>query len=138
MTGLCIFSIVLFISLTALCVPFGNSRLYGVNPNNFKRKKVKYLSFLFRGVGGKNCIYGDVKEYGIIYPIYVFHILGYLLATLLIGLVFILLFVFKMHIALVSIILFSVFLGFACVYCIATMICVIISKKRDKIKEKQS
>lgn len=137
MTGLCIFLIVFIISLTALIVPFGNTRLFEVNADNFNRKKIKRLSFLFRGIGGKGCVYGDVKEYGIIYPIYVFHLLGYALFFSLIALVFILLFAFNLPITLVTIIVFSVSLSFACAYCITILICIAISKKRDKMKESQ-
>ena len=56
-------------SLMPLICPFASIRLYEINPEYFKKVKVKILSWMFRGIGGKDSIYGDVRHYGVIVPI---------------------------------------------------------------------
>lgn len=51
-------------------------------PHNFKKIKIKRFSFLFKGIGGKDSIYGSVKDYGIILPMFILQILGYILCIL--------------------------------------------------------
>ena len=53
-----------------------------VDPSHFKRVKLPYpLSLLFVGIGGKRSKHGDVSKYGVILPMLVLHILGYLLTV---------------------------------------------------------
>lgn len=85
MGAFAIFSVV-FVTLvsslcTALLVPF---RQYGlrVEPRFFKRIKVKFPSFLFVGIGSKKSEQSDVRNFGVIIPMFVLHIVGYLLTLL--------------------------------------------------------
>lgn len=75
--------LVIFVTLVAsvcigLLAPF-RQPFSKVDPKYFKRKKVRFLSFLFSGIGGRKSETGNVKTYGIILPMYVLHILGYVL-----------------------------------------------------------
>lgn len=64
---------------TALLAPLRQLRSR-VDPSYFKRVKVPYpVSYLFVGIGGKRSKTGDVSKYGVISPMFVLHILGYLL-----------------------------------------------------------
>ena len=67
---------------TALLVPFRQPWLK-VDPQYFKRVKVKFPAFLFVGIGGSKSETGNVKEYGVIVPMFVLHIVGYVLTLLL-------------------------------------------------------
>lgn len=57
----------------------GKYRLYGIKAEYFKRIKIKKFHFLFSGIGGKDSIYGDVKNYGIIVPLFYVQLQGYIL-----------------------------------------------------------
>lgn len=92
-------SITAAILVTILCsvflsivTPLMNFRLYEVDPEHFKRVKVKKFTWLFKGLGGKNSMCNDVKNYGIIIPMFIMHIVGYILSitTLILGLILIL------------------------------------------------
>lgn len=50
-----------------------------VDPRFFKRVKVKFPSFLFVGIGGRKSETGNVRTFGVIVPMFVLHIVGYLL-----------------------------------------------------------
>ena len=64
---------------TALLAPLRQLRSR-VDPSYFKRVKLPYpISYLFVGIGGKRSKTGDVSKYGVIIPMFVLHILGYLL-----------------------------------------------------------
>ena len=64
---------------TALLAPLRQLRSR-VDPSCFKRVKLPYpVSYLFVGIGGKRSKTGDVSKYGVIIPMFVLHILGYLL-----------------------------------------------------------
>ena len=135
MTFLIIFLSVLFTFVIALAVPFSQYKSVYINPDNFKRKKVKRFSFMFRGIGGKDCIYGNVKTYGVAYPLYIFHIIGYILSLISLALTFVLLFAFNVSINIITYVNLSICLGFLIIYIIGITILEFISKKRDKEKD---
>ena len=78
LTFLVVFVTLICSACTALLVPF-RQNWSRVDPKYFKRVKVKFLSFLFVGIGGNKSEHGNVKNYGVIIPMFVMHILGYLL-----------------------------------------------------------
>ena len=66
---------------TALIAPLRQLRSR-VNPSYFKRVKIPYpVSMLFVGIGGKRSKQGDVSKYGVIVPMLLLQILGYLLTV---------------------------------------------------------
>lgn len=62
---------------TALLVPL-RQRYSKIKPKYFRKVKVKFPSFLFAGIGSRKDM-GNVRAYGVIVPMFVLHILGYLL-----------------------------------------------------------
>ena len=82
LTLLVVFVTLICSACTALLVPFRQPWL-NIDPKYFKRVKVKFPAFLFVGIGGKKSEYGNVKEYGVIVPMFVLHILGYVVTLLL-------------------------------------------------------
>ena len=138
MDGLLVF-LTVFVTLassvcTAVLVPFRQYRLR-VEPRFFKRVKVKFLSFLFAGVGGSNSEQGDVKNFGVIVPMFVLHIIGYALTLLICAIVPTLYYA----VGLETDVLFVIPLGIALVYVIAVVIteymCVRFS--RNMLKQEQ-
>lgn len=122
---------IMFVFFSALITPSMNFRLYEVNPEHFKKVKVVKFSWLFKGVGGKNSIYRDVKNYGIILPMFIMHIIGYIISILIIIVVTLLL-IFKIS-PLIIIITISSLLALDLLSLFAiTTVCIIISKKRDQ------
>ncbi len=71
-----IFLIVFCTILMAIISPVIQWNLIEIKTKYFKRVKIKKLSFLFRPIGGKQSINGNVKEYGIIIPMFVIQVLG--------------------------------------------------------------
>ncbi len=76
--------LVVFVSLisgvcTGLLVPL-RQRYLKIDPELFKRVKVKFPSFLFAGIGDKKTT-GNVKNFGVIVPMFVLHIVGYLVTA---------------------------------------------------------
>ncbi len=98
----------------------------------FKRIKVTKFSFLFRGIGGKDFIGGDVKKDGVIIPMFVFQIIGYCLSI--ISTVSVLILFLAGYVDKYFIIIFqSSLIGAEIVlWLILTIICVILTKKRRK------
>ncbi len=98
----------------------------------FKRIKVTKFSFLFRGIGGKDIIGGDVKKDGVIIPMFVFQIIGYCLSI--ISTVSVLILFLAGYVDKYFIIIFqSSLIGAEIVlWFILTIICVILTKKRRK------
>lgn len=135
-----IFLIVLCISIMFLVTPFMQENLYEIEPKYFKRIKIKRLSFMFRGIGGKKSICGSAKEYGVIIPMLVIQIMGYLFAFCSIISVLVLHFAIKMELTKIAITICLV-LGLELVIAIGTtFVCAIITKhymhkeKKDKFK----
>ena len=124
-----VFFSVLIAFMTAAIVPFTQYKspsLPHINIKNFKIKRIKRLSFLFRGLYG-----ADVKKDGVIYPMYIFHIIGYVIAIALVITPVILYFTTDLGLNIMMVDAF-VFLGFCFVYFIVADIFGIISKKKDK------
>lgn len=61
---------------TALLVPL-RQRFSRIDPKYFRRVRVRFPSFLFAGIGSRQGT-GNVREYGVIVPMFVLHVLGYL------------------------------------------------------------
>lgn len=72
--------IVTFLASAYTCVLVPLRQLFSkVDPKYFKRVKVKFPSFLFVGTGGRKSETGNVRNYGVTVPMFVLHIVGYLL-----------------------------------------------------------
>ena len=104
-----------------------------INEENFKRKQIKRLSFLFRGLYG-----GDVKIFGVIYPMYIFHIVGYVIATVSSAVILVMYFAFNVDVYTTGTTAFCIIMCAFIAYEVALFICWLISKKRDKKKENHS
>lgn len=74
---LMVFATVVGSVCTGLLVPL-RQRFSKIDPQYFKRVKVKFPSFLFVGIGNRRET-GNVRSYGVILPMFLLHILGYLL-----------------------------------------------------------
>lgn len=76
--------IALLVIVTALCGAFTGMlvplrQLFSdIDPQYFKRIRVAFPAFLFVGAGGRKAAKGNVREYGIIVPMFVLHLTGYL------------------------------------------------------------
>ncbi len=117
--------------------PFIQWRLLeeNIDVKYFKKIKVTKLSFLFRGIGGKECIGGDVKKDGVIIPMFIFQILGYCLSIVSTTVILILYFTEQISDIFALIFQFSL-IGVEIVLLITlTIICVILTKKRRKQEE---
>lgn len=123
----------IFIFITPLMAPAITFRLYEVDPECFKKVKIKRPTFLFCGIGGKDCIYGDVKKYGVILPLFVVQLVGYILTILQIILAPILIIVEKIE-YLVVLVNGGVFALYTFSLITLTIICICISKRRSKMK----
>lgn len=123
------FLIIFCIVLMSFITPFTNWGFHNVNTELFTKIKIKKCAWLFKGSGGKHSIYGDVKHYGIIKPMFILHILGYILSLLSIITALIMLFVFNLDLITTAITIASI-LGFESIILAITKItCLIISKK---------
>lgn len=109
---------------------FKNKNFYMINIKNFKRKKIKRLSFLFRGLYGT-----DVKKYGVIYPMYIMHIIGFFIAIASVIMSVVLYYFTNLGWNVVVIEVF-IMMGFDCVYFVVVDICGRLSKRRDKQRDK--
>lgn len=131
-TLLMIFSIAFCAICLAVMTPLANLNLYEINTDYFKKIKVKKFTRLFRGIGSGDCIYKDVKNYGIIIPMFILHIVGYVLSLLSVAVALILLFVFKIGYKYTAITLFAMAGIFMAIIALTIVICIAITKKRDK------
>ena len=129
-----IISLSFFLSLTlAIIVPITqDERHYVIEPENFKKKKIKNLSFLFRGYCEGFGKHGNVNTYGVIYPMFVFHIVGYIMSLVLFSITLVLVCAFNIDEIIVFIINIATLFSFFIAYIITIRICVSISKKRYK------
>ncbi len=108
-------------------VPFTSVRLIEINPEYFRKVKIKKLSFMFRGIGGKTSLYGDVRKYGVILPLFVIQIIGIILTLINIVLACILYFVVKIDYFTITIISLIV-LTYILILVAVIVICMIKSK----------
>lgn len=121
-TVICIFFIALCSCLMFIIPPASQIRAsVRINPEKFKKVKIKRFSFMFRGIGGRSSIYGDVKKYGIIVPMFVIHIIGYVLCVFSIIITCVLYFGFKVLIRNIALVVFGT-LVFEIIICIITII----------------
>lgn len=127
-----ILMILLMIAIMAGLVPFYYSRLRDLNPDYFKKIKLKKFSKLFIGYGGKSTIYGDVKQYGVIFPIFVLHIIGYTLSVLSFILSFVLYFIFDLNIVTIEIIILAILLAEVIIVLLTDFYCSIKSKRKGE------
>ncbi len=118
-------------SLMPLICPFASIRLYEINPEYFKKVKVKILSWMFRGIGGKDSIYGDVRHYGVIVPIFVVQIIGIVLAILQIILIPFLYILVPIENVLI-IVIGSMFGIYILTFIIVITVCICLSRYNDK------
>lgn len=131
MSGVMIFLIVFSILCTALIAPLAQFNRYDINPTYFKRVKIKHCFFI-RGLGGKDNIYGDIKNYGVIYPMLVIQILGYILSVISCILVLVLIFALKISVVVVAIASCSILIFQGAICAITMLSCVVITKIKDK------
>ena len=101
-----------------------------INENNFKTKQIKKLSFLFRGLYG-----GDVKLHGVIYPMYILHIIGYVMGAVSSAVVLLMYFAFNVDVHTTGVTGFVIIANLVVIYEITLFILWVISKKRDKKKD---
>ncbi len=118
-------------SLMPLICPFSSIRLYEINPEYFKKVKVKKLSWMFRGIGGKDSIYGDVCNYGVIVPIFAVQIIGIVLAILQIILIPFLYILVQIENVLI-IVIGSMFGIYILTFIIVITVCICLSRYHDK------
>lgn len=114
--------------------PFVQWRLFqeDIDVKYFKKIKITKLSFLFRGIGGKNHMGGDVKKDGVIIPMLVFQILGYCL-SIISAIAIIVLYLTQQIDCAFALILQSSLIGAEIVlFFILTLICVALTKKRKR------
>lgn len=129
-----IFWVCFVVFIISALAPFMQIRLYEINPDLFSKIKIKRFSFLFRGVGGKTSIYGDVQEYGIVLPLFILQVLGYVIASLVIVTVLLLLYMFKLDLNTIAIIVAIIMISYSMIAIATTAIVILISKKRAKNK----
>lgn len=125
-----------FIILAGL-PPFVQWRAFQANIDvkYFRKVKVKKLSFLFRGIGGKDFIGGDVKKDGVIMPMFILQISGHCVA--LISAVTVLVLYLTKQVNYVFAIIFqsSLIVGEAILCILMIYFCSMITKKRKKQEE---
>lgn len=126
-----LFLSVLVALIIASLVPISQiNSIPSINEENFKIKQIKRLSFLFRGLYG--C---DVKIFGVIYPMYIFHIVGYVMAVVSSAAILVMYFACNVDVYTTGISGFIIIMGSFNIYCVGLFICWLVSKKRDKKKK---
>lgn len=114
----------------ALLVPLRQYRLR-IDPRFFKRIKVKFPAFMFAEIGGSKSEYGNVKDFGVIIPMFILHIVGYVLALFIGAIVPVLYY----RLGIDTDVLFVIPLGIAVLYVIAVVVteylCVSFSRKKQ-------
>jgi hypothetical protein len=129
-----IFTILLMIIIMTVLIPFYYSRLRGLNPENFKKIKIKKLSRFFVGYGGKTTIYSDVINYGIVLPIFILHIVGYAFSILSSITSLLLYFAFDFDIITIELTIFVILFCEIVILLLTDLCCTIFSKHKDKKK----
>ena len=121
-----------FIGMMCFVAPFAQEQLYEINADLFRKLKIKKFSFLFKGIGHEGCVSGDVREYGVILPMFVVQLAGYSIALLSAVLIPVLYFPFGLELKTIGMVL-SIILGSHVVILIATIFVTIrVSNKREK------
>lgn len=136
-TYVVILSIIFYFIVLAVLPPSIQWRAFqeNIDVKYFKKVKVTKLSFLFRGIGGKDMVGGDVRKDGIIMPMFVLQILGYCIAVIS-TIVFLVLYLVEQVNGYFVIIFQSSLIGVEAVLCLVLIFtCSIITKKRKKQEE---
>ena len=121
---------------TATLVPLRQYSLR-IDARYFRRVKVKFFAFLFAGIGGRRSEQGDVKNFGVIVPMFVLHVLGYVLTLFIWAIVPTLYYRFGIDLDVLVLIPFAVAMPFGIAVVVTEFICVSLSSKRQ-IRENQS
>ena len=117
---------------TALLTPFRQHGLR-IEPRFFKRIRVPFpASLLFKGIGDKS-EQGDVKTFGVIVPMFVLHIVGYLLSLFIWAFVPVLYF----RLGIDTDILFTIPLGIAVLYVVAVVVTELLCVRFSRAKQQQ-
>lgn len=141
MDGFLIFLTVFVTLISAICtaalVPI-RQRSLRVEPRFFKRIKVPFpASLLFAGIG-KDAEHKDVKSFGVIVPMFVLHVVGYLLTALTFAIVPVAYYRFGVE----TDILFVIPLGIAVLYVVVVVVtellCVRFSRNRQQQEQPQA
>lgn len=132
MNGVMIFLIVFSILCTALIAPLAQFNRYDINPTYFKKVKVRRCVHLIRGLGGRSSKYGDVKNYGVIYPMFLIQILGYILSICVSIIDFVLVFALNLSVTVVAIVSCSILILQGVICAIIILSCFVITKIKDK------
>lgn len=132
--------LVVFVTLlssvcTALLVPLRQYRLR-VEPRFFQRVKVKFPAFLFAGVGGRRSNQGDVKNFGVIVPMFVLHIVGYVLTLFIWAIVPTLYYRVGIDLDVLFVIPLAVAVAFVVAVVVTELVCVQISRKKQLEQQK--
>ncbi len=77
-----VFATLLAAAFTSIAVPV-RQRFLHIDPKYFRRIKVRFPAFLFVGIGDKKDT-GDVKNFGVIVPMFILQLLGYMWTVLLV------------------------------------------------------
>lgn len=128
-----IMSIFLTLLMPLLC-PVSSIRLYEIDPEHFRKVKIKKLTWMFRGIGGKDSVYGNVLDYGVIVPIFAVQILGNVLAVIQLVLIPILYVLVQID-QITIIVIGSMFGAYVLVYVIVTTTCICLSKYKHRDKQ---
>ena len=131
LTFLVVFVTLICSACTALLVPFRQpwSR---VDPKYFKRVKVKFLSFMFVGIGGNKSEHGNVKNYGVIIPMFLMHILGYILTIAMWIAIPLLYYRVPLELDVLVVVPVAVALPFTVLVIVTEAICVAIGRNRQQ------
>ena len=112
--------------------PLGsNARLYEVDPRFFKTVKVKKFSFLFVTTYDKKSTLGGAKGSGLILPMFILQLFGYIIALLSIVTVLLLIFLFDISLRTTVTIVLAIcgsWMLFITIFVIGLML---VSKKRE-------
>ena len=112
-------------------VPFTQATLTEINPSNFRRVKLRKFKWLFRTIGSKDSIYSNIENFGIPIPIFILHIMGYILAFINIVLTIYVLIINNesTQFVLVSVYIWS---GYTIIVITLYSVLIFVSKYRDK------
>ncbi len=124
------------IFLMSAIVPLYYSRTRDLKPEYFRKIKIRIFTKLFIGYGNKDSIYRDVAKYGVIFPIFILHILGYSLSILSIIAFFTMYFAFKINIVTIAITIACTLAIESIILIVTDLTCSLISKKKDEEKNK--
>lgn len=125
-------SFLIFVFISSLVPITQFNSLPDINEDNFKIKHINKLSFLFRGM-----YWSDVKIHGVIYPMYILHIIGYVMAAVSSAVILLMYFAFNVDEHTTGVTGFFIAMGSFVAYEVTLFILLLISKKRDKKKQNQ-